>query len=346
MMTLSYCTQFVSLFVLLLILSLSNAQQPCNGHPSLCPKRLNEVFYPMTHNSFAVGSYNTTGANQRTNITTQLQNGIRALNLDFHYSADNTTVQLCHGSCFILNRGPLVATLTEIRKWMEGNRRELVWIIVENGPPVRTQDIDNVVKASGIDRMLVQLTPGGQLPTLGELINADKRLLLHIVPLPAPFPPYMHPEFDWISETPFEQYSESAWTCAMDRPRNQARPFVLVNHWIYETVLGFGVADSNPTRVAATNSFQKMKDHINKCRSIRRQFVNFLNIDWYDNSEIFRVAADINQVPFVPKPSTNTNTSNSANNGSRARRTNNAAAILGLSYVTLGAMLTGLVFGL
>jgi hypothetical protein len=58
----------------------------CNGSAELCGRRLNEVVFPGTHNSFAAseepGWY---FANQRYGITRQLDDGIRALLLDIHY---------------------------------------------------------------------------------------------------------------------------------------------------------------------------------------------------------------------------------------------------------------------
>ncbi len=58
----------------------------CNGAASLCDRRLNEVVFPGTHNSFAAsdepGWY---FANQRYGIARQLDDGIRAFLLDVHY---------------------------------------------------------------------------------------------------------------------------------------------------------------------------------------------------------------------------------------------------------------------
>jgi hypothetical protein len=58
----------------------------CNGSASLCRRRLDEVLFPGTHNSFAAstepGWY---FASQRYGISRQLDDGIRALLLDVHY---------------------------------------------------------------------------------------------------------------------------------------------------------------------------------------------------------------------------------------------------------------------
>ncbi len=64
----------------------SAQSQSCEGAKELCGKRLDEVVFPGTHNSFAAsaepGWY---FANQRYGIARQLDDGIRALLLDVHF---------------------------------------------------------------------------------------------------------------------------------------------------------------------------------------------------------------------------------------------------------------------
>lgn len=64
----------------------TSATVSCNGSAALCNRRLGEVLFPGTHNSFAAsqepGWY---FANQRYGIPRQLAGGIRALLLDVHF---------------------------------------------------------------------------------------------------------------------------------------------------------------------------------------------------------------------------------------------------------------------
>ncbi len=63
-----------------------SAASSCNGAAALCGRRLDEVVFPGTHNSFAAsaepGWY---FANQTYGISRQLDDGIRALLIDVHY---------------------------------------------------------------------------------------------------------------------------------------------------------------------------------------------------------------------------------------------------------------------
>ena len=58
----------------------------CNGSRALCGRRLNEVVFPSTHNSFAAADEpDWFFANQRHGIERQLRDGIRGFLIDIHY---------------------------------------------------------------------------------------------------------------------------------------------------------------------------------------------------------------------------------------------------------------------
>ena len=60
----------------------------CNGSPDLCDRRLDEVVFPATHNSYAAADEpGWFFANQRFGIARQLEDGIRAFLIDVHLGA-------------------------------------------------------------------------------------------------------------------------------------------------------------------------------------------------------------------------------------------------------------------
>jgi hypothetical protein len=64
----------------------------CNGAGTLCNRRLDEVVFPGTHNSFAASDEpGWHFANQRYGISRQLDDGIRALTLDVHFGVYDRT---------------------------------------------------------------------------------------------------------------------------------------------------------------------------------------------------------------------------------------------------------------
>lgn len=60
----------------------------CNGSRALCDRRLDQVVFPATHNSYAAADEpGWLFANQRRGIARQLRDGIRAFLIDIHYGA-------------------------------------------------------------------------------------------------------------------------------------------------------------------------------------------------------------------------------------------------------------------
>ena len=75
----------------------------CNGDASLCNRLYSNVTYIGAHNSYAVGTIAgaSTGKNQEQTVTTQLNDGIRLLQVQAHKSANSTLgsgIDLCHSS--------------------------------------------------------------------------------------------------------------------------------------------------------------------------------------------------------------------------------------------------------
>lgn len=62
----------------------------CNGSRALCGRRLNEVMFPATHNSYAAADEpGWFFANQRSGIEGQLEDGIRGFLIDIHYGVED-----------------------------------------------------------------------------------------------------------------------------------------------------------------------------------------------------------------------------------------------------------------
>lgn len=64
----------------------ADAVTACNGHAELCDRTLNDVVFPMTHNSMSGQTYpNWMFAQQETGIRQQLDDGVRGLMLDTYF---------------------------------------------------------------------------------------------------------------------------------------------------------------------------------------------------------------------------------------------------------------------
>lgn len=83
--------------------ALTSRASVCNGDASLCNRLYSNVTYIGAHNSYAVGTLAgaTTGKNQEQDVTQQLDDGIRLLQVQAHRNANSTGasgIDLCHSS--------------------------------------------------------------------------------------------------------------------------------------------------------------------------------------------------------------------------------------------------------
>jgi hypothetical protein len=86
----------------------------CNGSPDLCQRRYSNVTFIGAHNSYAVGG--NVADNQYKDVTAQLNDGIRTLQVQAHSASDG--VRLCHGSCTFRDAGLIGDYLTKVAAWV------------------------------------------------------------------------------------------------------------------------------------------------------------------------------------------------------------------------------------
>ncbi|RUS23900.1 PLC-like phosphodiesterase [Jimgerdemannia flammicorona] len=153
--------------------------QACNGDATFCVRKYSQVTYVTTHNSYAYQSGNV-AANQRYDIVTQLNDGVRGFMLDAHYKLDTNPngIQLCHASCSLLDSGDLLTTLQQMNQWLLVNPTEVVTIFWENFDNIPAATFNTAYLQSGIMN-IVYTQPAATLdwPTLGDLVKQNKRVI-------------------------------------------------------------------------------------------------------------------------------------------------------------------------
>lgn len=161
--------------------SMSYAQQACNGYSELCSKSYGELTYVVTHNSYAFTA--NAASNQQCPPTTQLDDGVRGLKLSAvkptNSSGSSDKIHLCHTSCNILDAGPAQDTLTNITSWLKSNPNEVI-TIMWNIPnqDFQASDFESVYKESGLlDLSYTQADGNMTWPTLQEMITSGKRVV-------------------------------------------------------------------------------------------------------------------------------------------------------------------------
>ena len=256
----------------------------CNGRAELCERRFDEVVFPCTHNAFAAreSGFKQINANQNHPVAQQLADGVRCMMLDV--SLDDGEAAMCHGPC---TYGRLVHAdvIAEVAAFMTEHPDEVLTIIYQD-------DIDQAyivadVEAAGLADMVYAHASGEPWPTLGEMIDMNRRVLI-TAESGAPPPDWYHHVWDLTWDTPYTFHSTDEFSCALNRGSTDNDLF-LINHWI-STQLD----TPSETDAKLVNVYDVLHARAAGCQTDTGQLPNFVAVDFYDHGDLFAVVDALN----------------------------------------------------
>jgi hypothetical protein len=302
----------------------------CEGSQALCSRRVDEVVFPGTHNSFAASSEpGWYFANQTYPIPRQLKDGIRALLIDIHYGvrdpangrirtdltaegSDRNKVAeqlpasalqladrvaggvglgrlkgaaepyLCHALCE-LGAEPLERELRALASFLQDNPSQVVIVIVEDYVPPST--IERAFADAGLERYAETLPGHSPLPTLGSLVESNRRLLV-FAEEQGGSPSWYMPGFEFIQDTPLGAQHPGQLSCARYRG-TEASPLLLINHWVPP----FPPSLTINTQIGRAVF---LRARIRRCMSERGTRGAIVAVDFYQRTSVVKVAAQLN----------------------------------------------------
>jgi hypothetical protein len=306
--------------------------QGCNGLPQLCDRRLGDVIFPATHNSYAAAAEpGWLFANQRYPISRQLDDGIRGFLLDIHFGvfdpkrkrvrtdlraegsdrnkvakalppealrlADRVAgrvgagelngkpeLYLCHTLCE-LGAEPLGQELKVIERFLQSHPDEVLVVIVEDYVPPNA--IQSAFKDAGLLPYVAQLGRKAPLPTLGDLIQSGKRLVV-FGEVKAGKPPWFMPAFSFVQDTPYDVGSRQQLDCSLNRG-GADNPLLLLNHWIAR----FPPRVSDQVRIGG----RFLKERIQRCTKEKGITGAIVPVDFYERTGVVTLAKALNSGP-------------------------------------------------
>ncbi|KAK7522047.1 PLC-like phosphodiesterase [Phyllosticta citriasiana] len=290
--------------------------QPCNGYVELCDRKYSNITEVCAHNS----PFTRTGsaaANQQYDVTVQLNDGIRMLQVQTHYNSTKDQFNLCHTSCDILNAGTLDDYLADVSSWVSAHPYDVITILIGNADYVKVGNYTRVLENSGLKPFLYEppQIPMGleDWPTLSEFILTGKRVLVFLdYEANQTAVPYVMDEFSHIWETPFDPTDQS-FPCTVQRPpgltTEQAQDHMyMINHNLNAEIslLGTSMLVPNTVGLNVTNSntteYGTLGRSANQCTNMWGRPPNRLNVDYYNignfNGSVFAVAAQHNNVTY------------------------------------------------
>lgn len=184
---------------------------------------------------------------------------------------------LCHALCE-LGSTKLAPVMAEVRTWMQAHPREVVTFFVQD--EVAPDDMAKVMDQAGLLPMTQHHVAGEPWPTLGQMIDSGKRLVVlaenrgggttH---------PWLLQGFEQVQDTPYDAKRRDDFSC--DRLRGPAdASLFLVNHWL-----------NRPQRrvsdAATVNAAPVLGPRLDACRTERGRIPNFVAVDYYDHGDLF-----------------------------------------------------------
>jgi len=277
----------------------------CNGSPTLCNRSYGNVTFVGAHDSYAVG-VNNLFANQDYNITQQLNDGIRMLQVQAHNG--NGTIELCHTSCSFLDGGSLQDYLGTVKSWLDANPNDVVSLLIVNIDSLPASQYDTVFKAAGVDTIAYKppsaTLPASSWPTLGSMIDSGTRLVT-FMDFHADFTtvPYIIDEFSNVWETAFD-VTDTTFNCNVNRSSGDtSSSMYLINHFLDKTVFGNPAPDIDHANTTnAVSGTGSLGAQVSTCVTANGRNPNFMLVDYYEfgSGSVFEVAASANGVSYSP----------------------------------------------
>ena len=195
-------------------------------------------------------------------------------------------VFLCHTVCE-LGATRFTETLAAMRTFLRAHPSTVLTMILENY--VTDEDLQRAFAATDTEQYAATLKRGEPLPTLQELIDDDKRLVVFTEEPPTGGVPWLNDAFTWIQDTPLGNRSAAQLATKCARYRGTAdSPFLMLNNWVERF-------PPSPTanRPALTKDF--LNTRIARCAEARDLPPSLIAVDFYEQGDLLQVARAINE---------------------------------------------------
>lgn len=288
--------------------------QPCNGFVELCDRPVNQVVFPTTHNSMSISEFGWLWPTHDGTLQDQLDYGIRGFLIDTHYFDISESLQSylpdappevleiadkaaavvgvnlregtfsCHMICPI-GSTPLPELLGQVRAFLEENPREVLVFAIED--KISPEDTAKAFDEAGLTKYVYTHTPGQPWPTLRQMIDQDKRVIV-MAEVEGPPPAWYGHVWDNTMETPYAFKKPEDFSCEPNRG-GTGKDFFLMNHWIERV---------SPSRIDAeiVNSYDVLKARALQCAQERGKMPNLVGVNFYLNGDLLRVVDELNGV--------------------------------------------------
>ncbi|HEY7077130.1 MAG TPA: hypothetical protein VH418_17250 [Solirubrobacteraceae bacterium] len=196
---------------------------------------------------------------------------------------------LCHTFCE-LGATPLADGLKEIHDFLVMHPGQIV--VVVNQDYVTPRDFVGAVDAAGLAPYAFTPPSGDRWPTLRDMIDQDRRLVVLAENHAGAAPWYQLAYERLLQETPFSfsrpaQLADHAASCRDNRGPADA-PLFLINNWVTTDPV------PRPGNASVVNAYAPLLARAQACRRMRGHLPNLIAVDFYKRGDLFRVVDRLN----------------------------------------------------
>ena len=199
---------------------------------------------------------------------------------------------LCHTFCE-LGATPLEDGLRDIHQFLATHPSDVV--VVVNQDYVTPADFVGAVAEAGLASYAFTPPTGSRWPTLRQMIDSGKRLVLLAENEAGAAPWYQLAYARLVEETPYTFPRAALLTNEAKLPAScepnrgpEGAPLFLINHWISTDPL------PKPSDAAKINAYAPLLARARDCARIRDHVVNLLAVNFYKQGDLFRVVDTLN----------------------------------------------------
>lgn len=264
----------------------------CNGHPELCDRRYDQVAYPGTHDSYSDTDEKFVAPDQTHPIARQLEDGIRVLHFEVHFY--NGAVLVCHGLCEA-GRRPFLDELKALTAFLEKHPDEVVTLLLERSDDKITADqIGQAFVDAGLQSVMRVQPPGQPWPTLGQMLEANTRVVALLDDPTGSSFPFLLPRWAWTWETPWNNQVPSDFArCGADRG-TKGNSLYVVDTYLEDLII------QSAQHAQLVNYDPFLVDRVLTCQRDEGALPNFVMINFYEVSDLFHVVDVLNGFAAAP----------------------------------------------
>ncbi|KAI3595893.1 PLC-like phosphodiesterase [Moniliophthora roreri] len=266
----------------------------CNGHAELCSRGYGNTTFLGSHDSFAFSKDPLALArDQEVDIPTQLSLGVRFLQAQSHET--ERFISAIQAVCDLFDGGLVVNYLKKVKTFLDANPNEVLTLLFTNPEGLSLTDVwKPAFDDSGITPFAyvppTQPMKRSDWPTLGELIDSGKRVIVFLDAGADGSVDFLLPEFSMLWEPPFSS-TDPNFPCRVDRidgPLSPEEHLHMLNHNLNINIIpiGDGVLISDREDAPKTNGVPSILADASGCAPFAGgQAPNFVMLDYVNVGE-------------------------------------------------------------